>query len=56
MTAGWLKLPEYQTQYGMGWKGYYAFIDGKGGGGFYDNYGYVWGPKLDVPDPTTESG
>lgn len=44
--GGFLKLPKTQTQYGMGWNGYYAFIDGNGGDGWEDNYGYVWGPKL----------
>ena len=43
--AGFIKIPKTQDQYGMGWGGYYAFIDGKGGGGWYDDYGYVWGPK-----------
>ncbi len=54
--AGFLNLPKTQTQYGMGWSGYYAFIDGQGGGGWYDNYGYVWGPKLNQKDPSTASG
>lgn len=54
--AGFLRIPDTQKQYGMGWNGYYAFVDGKGGGGWYDDYGYVWGPKLDVPDPGTPSG
>lgn len=54
--AGFLRVPETQTQYGMGWNGYYAFVDGKGGGGWYDDYGYVWGPKLNNPNSTTESG
>jgi TonB-dependent SusC/RagA subfamily outer membrane receptor len=54
--AGFLNLPETQTQYGMGWNGYYAFVDGKGGNGWYDDYGYVWGPKLNVPNANTESG
>ncbi len=54
--AGFLKLPKIQTQYGMGWDGFYAFIDGQGGGGWYDNYGYVWGPKLNQKDPSTASG
>ena len=54
--AGFLRLPKTQQDYGMGWNGYYAFIDGKGGGGWYDDYGYVWGPKLNQPDPNTESG
>jgi len=54
--AGFLRVPDTQKQYGMGWNGYYAFVNGKGGGGWYDDYGYVWGPKLDVPDPSTPSG
>ena len=54
--AGWIKIPDPQQDYGMGWDGTYAFIDGKGGGGWYDNYGYVWGPKLNQKDPTTASG
>ena len=54
--AGFLRVPETQDQYGMGWGGYYAFMDGKGGGGWYDDYGYVWGPKLNVPNPNTASG
>lgn len=54
--AGFLRLPDTQKEYGMGWNGYYAFINGKGGGGWYDDYGYVWGPKLNQPDPSTASG
>jgi TonB-linked SusC/RagA family outer membrane protein len=54
--AGFLNLPKTQTEYGMGWSGYYAFTDGQGGGGWYDNYGYVWGPKLNQKDPSTASG
>ncbi len=54
--GGALNIPKVQTEYGMGWDGYYAYIDGHGGGGWYDNYGYVWGPKLNQKDPTTASG
>ncbi|MBL7740928.1 MAG: SusC/RagA family TonB-linked outer membrane protein [Chitinophagaceae bacterium] len=53
---GFLRVPKTQKQYGMGWSGYYAFINGKGGGGWYDDYGYVWGPKLDVANSTNASG
>lgn len=53
--AGYLTLPEAQTQYGMGWNGQYAYKDGRGGG-LYDDYGYVYGPKLNQPDPSTPSG
>lgn len=55
-SGGFLRLPKTQTQYGMGWNGYYAFIDGAGGGGWYDDYGYVWGPKLNQKDASTASG
>lgn len=53
--AGFLRFPETQQSYGMGWAGQYSFKDGMGGG-VYDNYGYVWGPKLNVKDPSTASG
>ena len=53
--AGYLKIPETQTEYGMGWAGQYAFVDGRGGG-LYDDYGYVYGPKLNQKDPSTASG
>jgi TonB-linked SusC/RagA family outer membrane protein len=54
--AGYTKIPDTQDQYGMGWSGYYAFIDGKGGDGWYDDYGYVWGPKLNVKNSANASG
>jgi len=54
--VGFLRVPETQHDYGMGWSGYYAFINGKGGGGWYDDYGYVWGPKLNVKNSSTSSG
>lgn len=54
--AGFLRIPNTQKDYGMGWNGYYAFIDGKGGGGWYDDYGYVWGPKLNVRNAANPSG
>jgi TonB-linked SusC/RagA family outer membrane protein len=55
LQAGFIRIPQTQDQYGMGWNGQYAFRDGKGGGTF-DDYGYVYGPKLNQPDPTTASG
>lgn len=55
IKAGVLNAPKTQTEYGMGWNGEYAFVDGAGGG-LYDNYGYVWGPKLNEKDPSTASG
>ena len=54
--AGFLRIPKTQDQYGMGWSGYFAFVDGKGGGGWYDDYGYVWGPKLNVKNAGNPSG
>jgi TonB-linked SusC/RagA family outer membrane protein len=53
--AGYIRIPTIQTQYGMGWNGQYSFVDGKGGG-IFDDYGYVYGPKLNVKDPSTKSG
>lgn len=55
VQAGYLKLPEAQTEYGMGWNGQYGYKDGRGAG-LYDDYGYVYGPKLNQPDPGTPSG
>jgi TonB-linked SusC/RagA family outer membrane protein len=54
--VGFLRVPETQDQYGMGWSGLFAFVNGKGGGGWYDDYGYVWGPKLNVKNAGTPSG
>lgn len=54
--AGYIMLPETQTEYGMGSGGYYAFIDGKGGSGWNDDYGYVYGPKLNVKNSANASG
>ncbi len=53
--AGFVKIPETQTTYGMGSGGKYSFLDGKGGG-TEDGAGYVYGPKLNQADPTTKSG
>ena len=53
--AGWPILPEVQTQYGAGYGGRYAYVNGKGAG-IQDGSGWIWGPKLDQPDPTTASG
>lgn len=54
--AGFIRIPKTQTEYGMGYGGYYAFTNGKGEGGWNDDYGYVYGPKLNVPNSTTASG
>jgi len=53
--AGYLNIPQTQTDYGMGWAGQYSFFDGRGGG-LYDDYGYVFGPKLNQKDASTASG
>ena len=55
------RLPNYQNEYGQGFKGQFAYVDGKGGG-TNDGVDESWGPKLDgrlIPqfnspvDPTT---
>ncbi|MET0392138.1 MAG: SusC/RagA family TonB-linked outer membrane protein, partial [Chitinophagaceae bacterium] len=51
---GFLRIPDVQTLYGDGMKGKYAYIDGTGAG--TEGAGWVWGPRLDKPDPTTPSG
>lgn len=53
--AGFVAIPEVQTQYGTGYGGKYWYVDGKGGG-IQDGSGWIWGPKLDQPDSTTTSG
>lgn len=52
--TSFLRKPERQTVYGNGNHGGYAYIDGSGGG--TEGGGWIWGPKLDQLDPTTESG
>jgi TonB-linked SusC/RagA family outer membrane protein len=52
--AGWVAIPSVQNEYGNGSNGKYLFKDGKGGG--INDGDYVWGPKLNQPDPTTKSG
>ncbi|MBI9064400.1 MAG: SusC/RagA family TonB-linked outer membrane protein [Marinilabiliaceae bacterium] len=53
--AGYVAIPEPQQVYGTGDNGQYAYGDGKGGG-INDAGTYVWGPRLDERDPTTDSG
>lgn len=53
--AGYVAIPEPQTSYGTGDNGRYSYVDGAGGG-INDAGSYVWGPKLDVRDESTESG
>ncbi|SEK18113.1 SusC/RagA family TonB-linked outer membrane protein [Parapedobacter koreensis] len=52
--TGFIRVPEVQTIYGNGNFGQYAYVDGSGGG--TEGAGWIWGPKLDQPDPTTPSG
>ena len=52
--VGWIRSPKVQTQYGNGYNGQYAYKDGMGGGTYDDDW--VWGPKLNVLDPSTPSG
>jgi TonB-linked SusC/RagA family outer membrane protein len=49
-----IRIPEVQHTYGNGNNGQYAYVDGSGGG--LEGGGWIWGPKLDQPDPSTPSG
>jgi TonB-linked SusC/RagA family outer membrane protein len=49
-----IRIPEVQTTYGNGYNGQYAYVDGSGGG--TEGGGWIWGPKLNQPDPSTPSG
>ncbi len=53
--AGYVAIPEPQTVYGTGDNGQYSYGDGAGGG-VNDAGTYVWGPRMDVRDPSTASG
>lgn len=52
--TGYTVIPEVQTVYGGGDQGKYAYVNGSGGG--TEGGGWIWGPKLDQPDPSTASG
>ena len=54
IQPSFIRIPEVQTEYGAGFKGKYTYTDGSGGGP--EGSGWIWGPKLDQPDPTTPSG
>lgn len=54
LQPSFLRVPEIQTTYGSGRLGNYRYVDGTGQG--IEGSGFTWGPKLDVPDPTTPSG
>jgi TonB-linked SusC/RagA family outer membrane protein len=49
-----IRIPDVQHTYGNGNNGQYAYVDGSGGG--LEGGGWIWGPKLDQPDPSTPSG
>jgi TonB-linked SusC/RagA family outer membrane protein len=52
--TGYTVIPEVQTTYGGGDQGKYAYVNGSGGG--TEGGGWIWGPKLDQRDPSTQSG
>ncbi|RLJ72771.1 SusC/RagA family TonB-linked outer membrane protein [Pedobacter alluvionis] len=54
IQPSFIRIPKVQTEYGAGYKGKYTYVDGSGGGP--EGSGWIWGPKLDQPDPTTPSG
>ncbi|MFZ6011485.1 MAG: SusC/RagA family TonB-linked outer membrane protein [Bacteroidota bacterium] len=49
-----IRIPEVQDTYGNGYAGKYEYVNGSGGG--LEGSGWIWGPKLNQPDPTTPSG
>ncbi|HEX6227082.1 MAG TPA: SusC/RagA family TonB-linked outer membrane protein [Chryseolinea sp.] len=49
-----IRIPEVQTTYGNGYNGQYAYVDGSGSG--LEGGGWIWGPKMNQPDPSTPSG
>ena len=49
-----IRIPDVQTTYGNGYNGQYAYVDGSGSG--TEGGGWIWGPKLNQPDPSTPSG
>jgi TonB-linked SusC/RagA family outer membrane protein len=49
-----IRIPKVQTTYGNGNRGSYQYVNGSGSG--TEGAGWIWGPKLDQPDPNTASG
>ncbi|HYC83728.1 MAG TPA: SusC/RagA family TonB-linked outer membrane protein, partial [Chryseosolibacter sp.] len=49
-----IRIPDVQSTYGNGNNGRYAYVDGSGSG--LEGGGWIWGPRLDEPDPSTPSG
>jgi TonB-linked SusC/RagA family outer membrane protein len=54
IQTGYLRIPKVQTQYGDGYDGVYAYVDGSGSG--TEGGGWIWGPKLNQKDASTPSG
>lgn len=54
VQPNFLRVPEKQNEYGSGRNGQYQFVDGSGFG--IEGFGFTWGPPLNQPDPSTESG
>ncbi|PWG81546.1 SusC/RagA family TonB-linked outer membrane protein [Pararcticibacter amylolyticus] len=54
IQPSFIRIPKVQTEYGAGNNGQYTYVNGSGGGA--EGSGWIWGPKLDQPDPTTPSG
>ncbi|MAZ28931.1 MAG: SusC/RagA family TonB-linked outer membrane protein [Cytophagaceae bacterium] len=52
--AGFVRIPKVQSTYGNGDNGIYEYVDGSGKGS--EGGGWIWGPKLNQPDPSTPSG
>lgn len=49
----YIRIPKVQTTYGNGDNGNYEYVNGRSGA---SEGGWIWGPKLDQPDPSTPSG
>ncbi|HTJ12353.1 MAG TPA: SusC/RagA family TonB-linked outer membrane protein [Dinghuibacter sp.] len=54
VQTGYIRIPKVQTEYGDGYEGVYAYVDGSGSG--TEGGGWIWGPRLDQKDPSTKSG
>ncbi len=54
VQTGYIRIPKVQTEYGDGYDGVYAYVDGSGSG--TEGGGWIWGPKLNQKDPSTPSG
>lgn len=54
VQTGYIRIPKVQTEYGDGYEGVYAYVNGSGSG--TEGGGWIWGPKLNQKDPSTPSG